>query len=180
MKNYSTKINKEDLLSLLDGVSLLLNTDQLLYEKTKHIERFNDFRDKNGSWWLNYQLVLESVWLAYEMSEREHYKMFKTCREDAVDLPVAWYTSQYNIKGDASIPGPFDLVKKQNLTGFIPDEINTTILSKDHPAKYKIELLDIMFNDLKTLQKNHKPKPKKHKCSCGREYSSPQGVAECE
>lgn len=89
---------------------------------------------------------LDVVYKEYTGSSfNETYDMYSTPegKRQGDTRPVAWYQTAYDIPG-------VHLVGPNNLSGFIPDRINSTIFS-DEPIGKRVALLNYMFNQLEGL-----------------------------
>lgn len=79
------------------------------------------------------------------LSFEKIYNMYTTPKgnREGSKCPVAWYKTGYDINQDYPC-GP------DNMSGFIPDRINSTVFSKDSPSK-RVMVLNYMFDELKGL-----------------------------
>jgi hypothetical protein len=110
---------------------------ELLEDETKE----NDLTDQG------YKDYLDIVYSIYtDSSMEEVYNSFSTPQDirDGSTKPLAWYATNYDI------PGVYPESPIQELTGFIPNRINTIIFS-DESVEYKMNTLNLLFGDLPTI-----------------------------
>lgn len=138
-------LNKNKLLSIITKLNGL---DDIAYNYINPNERYAG-TNFNYNFIFNHQAVLDIVWLEfYGTTEKFGYKEFNPPAALQYNTnPVAWYRTEYNTTKDGSIKGP------KNHTGFIPDCINSVILTSRFSAKQKLKLLTRMFNDLLKLRR---------------------------
>lgn len=124
------------------------------HEKERQLDEHGRAR---SAYMINFHGFLNAIYAEYAGApELEVYGRFGTIDSDK---PVAWYSAKKRWKGDEAIPGP--KMGRLRATGFIPDEINTVILSRSLAPEIKNKLLSRMFKDLAKIQaKFNKKMPK--------------------
>ena len=146
--------NKKDIMYAIKKVNALVKLDAELNDKFKPFDKYPDISD---AWWFfDYCNTLNIIYIAFTgESERAVYDRFQCSKYDKYGKPIGWYTTQYNTKGDGSIPGP------EGYSGFIPDKINDVILNKKLTSTAKYGLLKRMFGDLAKIEEVFNRRKKK-------------------
>ncbi len=153
MKLLKNKNNKEDIVFALKYITKMRNYCDKLYTGLNPVQ----YSENQGWWFVDYYNVQDIIsYLFVGRDSRSVYEMFGTCR-DQENKPVGWYTTQYSLPGDGSIPSGDDY------SGYIPDCIEDVILNKEMKAKKKYKILNRMYTDLCNQHNNFKPTKKRKK-----------------